>query len=59
MAKIDHDAKAVAFAKYSVWVKNTKRPKRCEKQIYDHLRVVVCKNNPFKKHIILEKKKTS
>ena len=56
MAKIDHDAKAVAFAKYSVWVKNTKRPKRCEKQIYDHLRVVVCKKTPSKTHNIRKKK---
>ena len=56
MAKIDNDAKAVAFAKYSVWVKNTKRPRRCEKQIYDHLRVVVCKIPLQKTHNIRKKK---
>ena len=43
MAKIGHDAKAIAFAKWSVWVKNKKCQNRCQKRFYDHTRVVVCK----------------
>ena len=43
MAKIGHDAKAIAFAKWSVWVKNLKMPKRCQKRFYDNIRVVLCK----------------
>ena len=31
-----------------------KMPKRCEKWLYDHIRVVICKNRS-KKHLILEK----
>ena len=31
-----------------------KMPKRCEKRLYDHIKVVVCKNRS-KKHLIFEK----
>ena len=40
MAKNGHNAKA--HAKYSVWVKK-KLPKTCEKRLYKHIQVVVCK----------------
>ena len=41
--KIGHLAKAIDFAKWSVWVKKKKRPKTCEKRFYKHVRVVLCK----------------
>ena len=43
MAKIGHDAKAIAFAKCVSLGQKLKMPKRCEKRFYDHIRVVVCK----------------
>ena len=36
-------AKGLAFAKWSVWVKNLKMPKTCEKRFYNNIRVVLCK----------------
>ena len=36
-------AKAIAFAKWSVWVKNLKMPTPCEKPFYTNIRVVLCK----------------
>ena len=48
MAKIGHDAKAIAFAKWSVCSK-IKNAKKCEKRFYDHIRVVVCKKPLLKK----------
>ena len=51
MAKIGQDEWAIAHLKWSVWVKNKKkRPKRCEKQLYDDIRVVVWKK-PLKKTV--------
>ena len=41
-ARNGHNAKAIAHAKYSVWVKK-KLPKTCEKRLYKHIRVVLCK----------------
>ena len=43
MAKNGHNAKAIAHAKYWLWVKNIKFPKTCEKRFYKHIRVVLCK----------------
>ena len=43
MAKIGHDTKSIGFAKWSVLVKKLKMPKGCEKQFYNHIRVVLCK----------------
>ena len=43
MAKNGHQAKAIAHAKYSVWVKKKKLPKTCEKRLYKHIRVVLWK----------------
>ena len=37
------NAKAIAFAKWSVWVKNLKMPTPCEKPFYTNIRVVLCK----------------
>ena len=43
MAQIGHDAKVIAFAKWSKWLKQKlKMPKRCEKRFYEHIRVVLC-----------------
>ena len=36
-------AKAIAFAKWSVWVKNLKMPTPCKKPFYTNIRVVLCK----------------
>ena len=43
MAKNGHNAKAIAHAKYSVWVKKIKFAKTCEKRFYKHIQVVLCK----------------
>ena len=43
MAKNGHNAKPIAHAKYSVWVKKLKLPKTCEKRLYKLIRVVLCK----------------
>ena len=47
-AKAKAHAKAMAFAKWSVWIKKLKMPKTCEKQFYKNIRVVLCKK-PFEK----------
>ena len=52
--KIDHLAKAIDFAKWSVWVQNLKWPKTFEKRFYNHVRAVVFKNR-WKKNQIFEK----
>ena len=49
MAKIGRHAKAIAFAKWTVWVEN----KKCQKS-NEQIRIVVCKNR-FKEHLIFEK----
>ena len=51
MAEIGHNPKAIASEKWSVWLTNEK----CQKRLYDHLRVVVCKKIS-KKHLIFEKR---
>ena len=40
--KNGHNAKAIAHAKSSVWVKK-KLPKTCEKRFYKHIKAVPCK----------------
>ena len=52
--KIGHDAKAIAFAKMVSLGQKLKMPKRCEKRLYDHNRVVVC-NKPLQKTPIIRK----
>ena len=54
MAKNGHNAKAIAHAKYSVWVKKIKLPKTCQKRLYKHIRVVLGKKGS-KKQLIFEK----
>ena len=41
--KIGHLAKAIDFAKWSVWVKSKNGKKHAKKRFYDHIRVVLCK----------------
>ena len=43
MAKNGHNAKAIAQAKYSVWVKKIKLPETYEKRFHKHIKVVLCK----------------
>ena len=43
MAKNGQNAKAIAHAKYSVWVKKIKLPETCEKRFYKHIKVVLWK----------------
>ena len=43
VAKSGHNAKAIAHAKSSVWVKKKKLPKAGKNRFYKHIRVVVCK----------------
>ena len=52
--KSGHLAKAIAFAKLSVWVKNKKMPKTCEKSFYRNNRVFLCKK-PLQEHQIFQK----
>ena len=52
--KIGHLVKAIDFAKWSVWVKNSKWPKTCEKRFYKHIRVVLRKKTLEKTPIIRE-----
>ena len=54
MAKIGHDAKAIAFAKWSVWVKNLKCQKGAKNDSTTTLEVL-CVKNPSEKGLILEK----
>ena len=46
MAKIGQNAKAIGFAKLSVWFKNLKLPKTCQKRLQRHVKVVLCKKRP-------------
>ena len=55
MARIGHDAWAIAHGKSSVWVKKLKMPKRCEKRLFDLIKDVVCektdpKNTSYSKN---------
>ena len=44
MAKIGHDAQALQrLCKMVSLGQKLKMPKRCEKRLYEHIRVVVCK----------------
>ena len=43
MAKNGHNAKAIAHAKYSLWVKKKKLPKTCERAFFRHIPVVLFK----------------
>ena len=43
MAENCNNAKAIAHAKYSLWVKKKKLPKTCDKSFYKHIEVVLCK----------------
>ena len=43
LAKAIAHAKAIAFAKWSVWVKNEKCQKTCEKSFFTTIRDVLCK----------------
>ena len=56
MARIGHEAWAIAHGKSLVWVKKLKMPKRCEKRFYDHIEVVVCKK-PLQKTLNILKKR--
>ena len=54
MAKIGHNAKALAFAKLSVWVKikNSQKPaKKHSRNVFK----LLCAKNGSQKHFILEK----
>ena len=42
MAKIGRNTKAIAHAKYSLWLKK-KLPKTCQKRLYKHIIVVLSK----------------
>ena len=54
MAKIGHHAKAIAFAKWSVWVKNLKCQKGAKNDSTTTLELL-CAKNRSKKHLIFEK----
>ena len=54
MAKIDQDAKAYILSKMVSLGQILKMPKRCEKRLYGHNRVVVSEK-PIQKHLIFEK----
>ena len=49
VAKNGHNAKAIAHAKYSLWVKKEKLPKSCDKSFYKHIEVVLCKKQKYLK----------
>ena len=58
MAKNGHNAKAIAHAKYSVWVKKLKLPQTCEKRLNlktNCLKQLFMQKNGFKKQLIFEK----
>ena len=52
--KFSHLAKAIEFAKWSVWVKNSNGQKRAKKDCTSTLELF-CAKNRFKKHQIFEK----
>ena len=54
MARIGHDALAIAHGKSSVWVKKLKMPKRCEKRLFDLIKDVVCEK-PIQKTLHIRK----
>jgi len=50
IAKAIAHAKSLAFAKWSVQLKELKMPKPCEKPVYENVRVVLCKKKLKKKN---------
>ena len=56
MARIGHDAWAIAHGKSSVWVKKLKMPKRCEKRLFDLIKDVARKKQLQKTPIIGKKR---
>ena len=54
MAKIGHDAKAIAFAKRSVWVKNKKCQKGAKNNSASTLELS-CAKNSSEKDLLFEK----
>ena len=54
MAKIGHNAWAIAFAKCSVWVQNLNSKKHVKKDSRSTLELF-CKKNRLKTHLIFEK----
>ena len=55
MAKNGHNAKLIAHAKYSLWVKKIKLSKTCENRFYKYSNVFLCKKRLEKKYLIFEK----
>ena len=53
MAQIGKDAKAIAFAKWSVWVKNKKCQKGAKNDCTTTLELL-CAKNRSEKHLIFE-----
>ena len=55
MLKIGRDLKAIAFANKIINLgQNVKMPKKCEKRLYEHFRVVGCKK-PLEKTLNIRK----
>ena len=54
MAKIGHEAKAIAFVKWPVWVKNLKYQEHAVKDSASTLQLL-CAKIRSKKHLIFEK----
>ena len=54
MAKIGHEAKAIAFPKWPVWLKNLKCQKHARKDSTGTLQLL-CAKIRFKRHLIFEK----
>ena len=54
MAQIGHDAKAIAFAKWSLWVKNSKCQKGAKNDCTTTLELL-CAKNRSKKILIFKK----
>ena len=52
MTKNGHNAKAIAHAKYSFWIKK-KYPKTCEKRFYKHIKFVLWDKRLLKKSYYL------
>ena len=43
LGKVIAHAKAIVFAKWSVWVKKLKMPKTCKKTFYNNIKAILCK----------------
>ena len=56
MAKISHNAKAIAFAKLSVWIKTKNAPNMAKKHSRNVFKLL-CAKNGSQKHLIFEKSK--